>query len=338
MGTSKSTNKHAKPQNQQLTLTGDVLSRLLATVNNTDELAILARVAELRRQQPSASAESLVENLIRQKCLQTGAVGAVTSGMSVIPGLGTVVTLMFGVTADLTMTFKYQTELVLEIAAVYGRQLSPSEKRQAVLLVTGLSVGANQLASKAGREIAERAAERLAEKYLAKVIPVIGVAASAGTNILSTYIIGQRAQAYFSLGPEAVGGWTESLRRFTGMDERKLATWLAETTERSWGLASGKMQDLAGAVVVAGKSAGEDAFSKAGQAGAAAIGAGRGLMEKAGIARDVAADLGKKAGSGLAAGAGMAIRQGARGAEDTRLRLSRLRPAGNRKKKPDESE
>ncbi|MBI3943736.1 MAG: DUF697 domain-containing protein [Chloroflexi bacterium] len=323
----KSTVKEDKPASRPGSLSDEVLNRIVATINKTDERAISARVAEIRKQQPYTPADALVENLIRQKCLQTGGIGAVTSGMAVIPGLGTVVTLMFGVTVDLTMTFKLQTELVLEIAAVYGRQLNASEKRQVILLVTGLSAGANQLASKAGREIAERATERLVEKSLAKVIPVIGVAASAGTNILSTYIIGQRAQAYFRSGPEAVGDWTESLRAITGLDERKLASWLAETTERSWLLAGGRLQEVAGAAIVAGKSAGEVVVSKAGQAGEAAAGVGRSLAEKSSSLKNNMVDLGKRTRGRLATGAGKAGRQVAKRA---RKRLSNIRHILNR--------
>ncbi|NJL34321.1 MAG: hypothetical protein HC893_11220 [Chloroflexaceae bacterium] len=48
-------------------------------------------------------------------------------------------------------------------------------------------------------------------------------------NVLATYIIGKRAQAYFGLGPEAMGDWGESLRAIVGVDERKIAGWVSET-------------------------------------------------------------------------------------------------------------
>jgi hypothetical protein len=63
-----------------------------------------------------------------------------------------------------------------------------------------------------GTEIAEHATQRLLQKSLVRAIPVIGVGASAGTNILFTYVIGRRARSYFRLGPEAVDEWGESLR------------------------------------------------------------------------------------------------------------------------------
>jgi hypothetical protein len=44
---------------------------------------------------------------------------------------------------------------------------------------------------------------------------------------LATYLIGQRADAYFRLGPEAVGSWTDSLRTISGIDERNIANILS---------------------------------------------------------------------------------------------------------------
>jgi uncharacterized protein (DUF697 family) len=155
------------------------------------------------------------------------------------------------------MTFKLQAELVLELASLYGHPLTPDEKRRAILVVTGISAGANQILSKVGKEVAERATQQLAERAVVKAIPFIGVAASAGINIVSTYIIGRRAQAYFNLGPERMQSWSESLRAISGVDERKLTDWLVETSDDTWELVSRGVESAGQAVVVAGKSTGK---------------------------------------------------------------------------------
>ncbi len=271
-------------------------------INDVDEEAAARRVQRLAKARPRASTEELVEVLVKQKCMQTGAVGLITSGAAAVPGLGTLVALTFGVAADIAWTFKLQAELVLEIAALYKHKLGPADKRNTVLLVTGISAGANQVLRKAGQRIAEEVSERLAEKSITKAIPVIGVAASAGSNILFTYVIGQRAQAYFSLGPAAVGDWGESLRAVTGMDERKITGWLAETTERSWSLVRRSVHNGAGAVIVAGKSAGEVVAVTAGKAGEAVAGVGRGIAEGVSTGAGAVADWGKRAGDDMASG------------------------------------
>ncbi len=257
-----------------------VAGYVVAAINDADELSAAARVQELRQQMPAATIDEVAEILIRQKCRQAGAVGAVTSGAAVIPGLGTVAALTFGVAADIGLTFKLQAELVLEMAAAYGHPLTQAEKQRVVMLITGISAGANQVLNKVGREIAESATERLASKSLAKAIPVLGVAASAGTNVASTYVIGRRAQAYFSQGEAAMGNWADSMRAVTGVDERRLTGWLAETTQQSWQLVSERAQDAAGVVITTGHSLGELVVVGANRAGTAVTNAGQSIWRR----------------------------------------------------------
>ena len=234
-----------------------MMDRAVNAINDADEAVAAKRVKKLRKKQPNLDEAELVNLLIKQKCLQTGAIGAITSSSSMIPGLGTVVSLTFGVAAEIGLTFKMQAELVLEIAAVYKRELSDVEKRTAVLTVTGISSGVTQVAERAGKQVAIKASERLAQQSIAKAIPVIGVAASSGTNVVTTYVIGRRANAYFSLGPEEMGEWDESIRALTGVDERKMTRWLSETTENSWRKVKGGFEDVTEAVITVGQSTGE---------------------------------------------------------------------------------
>jgi uncharacterized protein (DUF697 family) len=277
---------------------GDVLQIATNAIADADYQAALDRVSELRKGHPSASRAELVALLTRKKCLEAGKIGAITSGASIIPGLGTVASLTFGVAADIGLTFKLQAELVLEIAAVYGHSLDETEKRNAVLLVTGISAGANKALEKTGAKIAQKTTERLARKSLSKAIPVFGAAASAGTNILTTYIIGRRANAYFSLGPGAVGDWGDSLRAVSGIDERELIAWLSETTEGSWTLVKDRAQNAAGLVIVAGKTAGEVVVVGADRAAQSIARAGRSIAAGATRAGQKLTGPGKTAAEG----------------------------------------
>ncbi len=276
--------------NGQAGMVNALVDQVLGSINQVDAAAAQQRVAELRQKFPEATADQLVERLIQQRCMQAGTVGAVTSGATIIPGLGTVATLIFGVATDLRMTYQIQSELVLEIAAVYGRAIHADERRFMVALVTGLSAGANRVVTRAGTELAELASRRLAQRAVAKSIPVLGVAASGGINMLSTYLIGRRAQAYFSQDPTLLVGWDDHMRTLTGVDERKLASWLTDTTERSWRFTNRQAQTVAGGMIVAGQAAGKIALVAAGQAGEAAVNAGSWLRQRTG---DVAKNIGE---------------------------------------------
>ena len=206
---------------------------------------------------PDASTDELVRSLIRKKCQQTGAVGAATSGTALVPGIGTLTALTLGAVADISVAFRMQAELVLEIAAAHGRLLTEEEKQRAIMLVTGLSAGANQLLARSGGKVSVEISERMAQKWMTKALPILGIALSAGTNVLATYIIGRRAHAYFSLGPDQMKDWKESLRAITGVDERKIADWFASPSLAKTSKGAGKAitsgsRKAAGSVVAIG--------------------------------------------------------------------------------------
>lgn len=188
----------------------------------------MGRVQELRDAQPEWTADQLVERLIKRKCQQTAVIGAASAGSGLIPGIGTVVALTVGTVADVGATLRLQTELVMEIAAVHGHRLSPAEKRRVVMLVGGLSAGGSRALAQGGARLSLGLTQRFAQRWLARLVPLAGVGASAGVNAVSTYLIGRRAHAYFIRGPQALGSWTDSLRTLAGVDERRLGRWLGD--------------------------------------------------------------------------------------------------------------
>ncbi len=213
-----------------------LFDRLMNSINDVDMVAAARRVDELRAKYPQATEEELSKKLIKQKVQKTASVGIVTSSAGLIPGIGTATALILGTAADIGATFKLHAELVLELSHLYHHKLSEQEKQQVVLLITGISAGASSLARKAGQRASVKFTETFAEKSVLKALPVLGVIASAGTNILSTHVIGQRADAYFRLGPEGVQSWQDSLRAVTGLDERRIVRWANESRQNAGNL------------------------------------------------------------------------------------------------------
>jgi hypothetical protein len=238
-----------------------LMNTIFGAIHDVDIAAAAKQVQALKEKYPQASQQELAQKLIYEKCRRTGTVGAVTSSVGIIPGVGTAAALILGTAADIGVTFKLDAELVLEIAAVYNYPLTEAEKQRVVLLISGLSAGASALAVKAGRSFSIKVGEKFAEKTVVKALPVIGVIASVSTNALSTYIIGQRADAYFRLGPEAVGTWADSLRAISGVDERRLRNWLAEGSKTTGQAVYTGAVKATGAVGSGAKKAGQAAQS-----------------------------------------------------------------------------
>ena len=233
------------------------LDRLIGKLDEKDRRAAAERVTELREKHPEADNAGIANLLIKRKCRRAAVVGAVTAVPATIPGLGTLTSLVLGSTVDLALTAGMQAELVLELAACYEVAMTPSEERSTILLVTGLGAGANKLLESAGRRVAAKASERLAEKSVARSLPVIGIGAAAGANMVTTYAIGRRAISYFSLGPDRMEDWSEALRAVSGLDERRLVTWMSEAGESARSLIGDGARSSRDKVITVAKSTGE---------------------------------------------------------------------------------
>jgi hypothetical protein len=232
------------------------LDRLIGKLDEKDRRAAAKRVEKLRVKNPAADTQTIADLLIKRKCRRTAVVGAITAAPATIPGLGTLTSLVLGSSVDLAISAGLLAELVLELAACHGVQMSPSEERAAILMVTGLGAGANKLVQSAGRRVAGKASERLAQKSVARALPVIGIGAAAGANMVSTYLIGRRANAYFVYGPDRAEDWGESLRAVTGVDERKMVSWMNEAAESTRTLLGNRARASRDAVITVAQSSG----------------------------------------------------------------------------------
>lgn len=224
----------------------DLASAIKDIISDVDQHSALSRVNALREDYPDLSVPELVEVLIRRKSRQAGMVGAATSVAALIPGVGTLFALVAGAAADIVLVLRMQAELVLEIAAAHRRLLSEEEKQRALLLVAGLSASGNWLAFGAGRRVGAEIGERYARRGVVRLLPLAGVAGSASLNALMTYLVGVRAHAYFSLEPDQIRDWHDSVRAIIGLDERKFSQRLREWSalQFGWGAAQSAGRSL----------------------------------------------------------------------------------------------
>ncbi|MCB0189410.1 MAG: hypothetical protein KDE31_34300 [Caldilineaceae bacterium] len=312
------------PATQEENFLTKLMQETMQTMTHADEEEALTRVQTLRQKFPQATTDELAEKLIRHKCIQAGAIGAVTASPTMIPGLGTVVALTFGTAVDIRMMYKLQGELVLELINLYAPTLALENKRNVLMVVTGISIGANRVLSEGGQELAAKATQRLSVRlggtvaeevaedatigiFAKSVSTVLGVATAAGINMVTTYTIGRRAQAYLKQGPEAMEDWTTSMRAITGVDERKLLAWLMEATRNSWQEVRRHSTDWVGKIGEAGQSAKEIYVIQASKTGETVLEAGSFLTEQSSAGMTRLVDLGKSTSNGLIAGAGALV-------------------------------
>ncbi len=206
--------------------------RVFDWASKVDTRKVLKNIKTLREEFPEATNDELIETLIKRKCQRTAKIGVATSAASIVPILGTALSLTIGMVADLGGTITSQAELVLEIAEILEIPMTESEKRETVFIVLGIGASAQHLSVRAGKSVLNKLGQRYAKRWVGKAIPFLGIVASGSINYLSTYLIGKRALAYFVKGPETMGSWQHSLNALTGLDADKLSEWMGESKEQ----------------------------------------------------------------------------------------------------------
>jgi hypothetical protein len=242
----------------------NVMRTMVGAIDDQHIAAAKERVQGLRARHPHATADELAEKAIRQKCIDTGAIGVASSVPGLIPGVGSMLVASAGLVVDIRKTMEMQKDLVLELAAIYDRPITPADRRNLLLLVGGVDSG-NKLVVKASGELAAKASIKFTSgftsKALAKAIPVAGILTSAAVNVVSTYLVGRRAQAYLRADPAIAETWDDALRTLSGVDERELTRWLVQSLDQAQGDVVQSAQKLGGALGTAGGAAAASAGS-----------------------------------------------------------------------------
>ena len=87
---------------------------------------------------PREIRELVAKKIISNYSYFTAFVGGASGLTGLIPGLGTVLATFGGATADAALTMKYQIEMVMALAVVYGHDIEKEEEQRLCLIVAGL--------------------------------------------------------------------------------------------------------------------------------------------------------------------------------------------------------
>lgn len=163
------------------------------------------------------------EKIISNYSYYTAFVGGASGLTGVIPGIGSVVAAFGGATADAAVSMKYQIEMTMALASVYGHNIEIEEEKRLCLIIAGLGA-INNAAKEGGKQMGSKAFIKMTQQYLKgatlqavkeifkkvgitftrkaaeKAIPfgvgvVIGFAANKGL----TWYVGNKAKDFFSL-------------------------------------------------------------------------------------------------------------------------------------------
>ena len=164
-----------------------------------------------------------VKKIISNYSYFTSFIGGATALTSVIPGLGQVVAVFGGAAADAALCMKYQIEMTMSLAVVYGHDIEIEEEKRLCMIIAGLGA-INEAAKVGGKAVGSKAFVKMAQQYLKgstlvavreifkkvgitftrkaveKAIPFgIGVIIGAGANKGLSIYIGNKAKDFFSV-------------------------------------------------------------------------------------------------------------------------------------------
>ena len=206
------------------------LFQALAAVMRSREPAVRQRVWRLRDENRGLEAHELAKMLIHETRLRVAGSAAASGVTAIVPGLGTVIAIGTA-TSQTLFALEQETELVLAIAMIYGRELADSDERLLeALVVVGLTGGAVKLRDNlliaGGQRVTVAAFRRLPEVWLgragnrvltrvfgrfltqrvasvvARAAPLaIGVAAGAGFDWIAVTVLGRAAMTYYGRAP-----------------------------------------------------------------------------------------------------------------------------------------
>lgn len=118
------------------------------------------------RSKPSSQiSEKLADKVISNYSYYTAFVGGATALTGVVPGLGTVLAAFGGATADAALSMKYQIEMTMALAVVFGHDIEIEEEKRLCLLIAGLGA-INQATKEGGKAMGKKALVKLVQQHL----------------------------------------------------------------------------------------------------------------------------------------------------------------------------
>ena len=153
--------QNVAPSSEELV---DQLEMLIERVINGDQRAVQAYVDKLRLQYPGISNAELARKIVHRKSLKCGLIGAVTSS-------GGLITLPFAIPVDIAGTWRFQINMVVCIAYIFGHTTQTTDlKTDMFLIMAGDS--AKEALKQFGVAVSKDVTRRLVDKYVTREVMV----------------------------------------------------------------------------------------------------------------------------------------------------------------------
>lgn len=185
------------------------LNWLISPSESVDLERAEASVNKLKQKYPHESPSEIAHRIMVDKATKAGGIGLASS---ILPGVAAAL-----LAIDLAATTKLQSEMIYEIAAVYGLDLKDPARKGEVLGIFGLGLGGGRLL-------------RLGGLGLLRNVPFAGAAIATSSNATMIYSLGYAACRFYEAKLDESTSLTspETLATLQAESEEYLETALAQ--------------------------------------------------------------------------------------------------------------
>ncbi|MFZ5633618.1 MAG: hypothetical protein ACOY40_12310 [Bacillota bacterium] len=190
-----------------------------------NEIEARRRVARLKKAYPEMTRRQLCDIVITGKSRWCAFSGAVTALPGNFPGLGTLLALLGGTAFDVMALMYFLSEMIMELALLYGRDFRrQATAREAVwvfMSAVGTDAVSKNISKIAVRQMGRQAfikftqdllvtlGIRLSQRSVLKIVPLLGAVVSGLVNYLLCRKVGKMVADYYEgSSPEEWGGVT----------------------------------------------------------------------------------------------------------------------------------
>ncbi|MEM6752652.1 MAG: hypothetical protein AAF630_06770, partial [Cyanobacteria bacterium P01_C01_bin.38] len=185
------------------------LNWLVGASDNVDLVKAEAAIKHLKQKYPNDSPTQLAHRIMVDKAVKAGGIGLTTS---ILPGAAAAL-----LAVDLAATTELQSEMVYQIASIYGLNLQDAARKGEVLAIFGLGLGGGRLLKTAGLR-------------LLRNIPFAGAVIGASANATMIFSLGYAACRFYETklsGSESLTS-EETIAKLQEQSENYLQTAIAQ--------------------------------------------------------------------------------------------------------------
>ncbi|MDY6902719.1 MAG: hypothetical protein SWZ49_32305 [Cyanobacteriota bacterium] len=185
------------------------LNWLVGASDRVDLVKAEAAVKHLQQKHPQDSATQLAHRIMMDKAVKAGGIGLTTS---ILPGAAAAL-----LAVDLAATTELQSEMVYQIASIYGLDLQDPARKGEVLAIFGLGLGGGRLLKTAGLR-------------LLRNIPFAGAVIGASANATMIFSLGYAACRFYETKLDASESLNseETIAKLQQQSENYLQTAIAQ--------------------------------------------------------------------------------------------------------------